>query len=337
MIVRSRVLQPDEIPNQELIVYRGNEIDDVKRAIHRLLSHGADSPFVLNGPPGTGKTMVTQHVLDRWYTDDVTAYVDCWHHYDDYHLLAEVVDNLSLDIVHQNSSPKSDFVEALSDDPDEHRLVVLDEADLIPEPAPLARLASAPKLAVLAIVNDPGEVRPMIDDVWGKPADRQFLEFGGYSVQALTEILDKRAEHGLRGSPISRTQLERISGWADGDARLGIMTLRETAKAASGDITDADLTTGYEHAQSLLHQQIIDRLTDHQRTVYDIVAEIGPAAPGKIQNKYRYRVDNPRSRKTVTKYLSKMCWYGLLEDHGSTRNRRYGLDTNTYVQPELTD
>jgi Cdc6-like AAA superfamily ATPase len=282
--------------------------------------------------------MVARHVLRQSSHRDrlQTAYVDCWEHYDEYHLLSRVVDRLGIAVVHENSTPKRALVDALQDDTDSHRVVVLDELEMVHDPAPLKQLACAPQLDVVAIVNDPTEIKDIVEGAWGDLPDRQFLQFRPYSVTRLAAILSKRAELGLRDGLLSTRTTERIAEAAGGDARLGICIVRaaaeHAAEARADQITDDHIAAGVETAEQELHQTMLNRLTDHQRTLYQIVREAGELEPSEIETEYERRIDDTRSRKTMQTYLSKMEHYGLLKATGTTHDRTYRVDTSGYVE-----
>lgn len=67
----------------------------------------------------------------------------------------------------------------------------------------------------------------------------------------------------------------------------------------------------------------LESVTPHQRVVYDIVREHGPVGPSEIHERYSEAVDNPRTKRTVRAYLSKMAQYNLREADGSSRDREY--------------
>ena len=71
----------------------------------------------------------------------------------------------------------------------------------------------------------------------------------------------------------------------------------------------------------------------HQRVVYDIVRDHGPLGPNEIHDHYTQAVDDPRTKRTVRTYLSKIAQYNLLEAEGTSRDREYSLVDSSAASP----
>ena len=80
-------------------------------------------------------------------------------------------------------------------------------------------------------------------------------------------------------------------------------------------------------------QKSLDSLTPHQRVVYDIVREHGPVGPSEIHERYSEDVDDPRTKRTIRTFLSKMAQYNLLEAEGTSRDREYSLVDSAAASP----
>ncbi|WP_071933133.1 hypothetical protein [Halodesulfurarchaeum formicicum] len=59
--------------------------------------------------------------------------------------------------------------------------------------------------------------------------------------------------------------------------------------------------------------------------VYQIVFEQGPLNPGSIFEQYADRMDDPRTQRTVRKYLRKLTEYDLLTAEGISQTREYSV------------
>jgi cell division control protein 6 len=57
--------------------------------------------------------------------------------------------------------------------------------------------------------------------------------------------------------------------------------------------------------------------------LYDTIAAEEPIAPGDLYEAYEAAVDDPRTRRTVRTYLTKLEQYSLVVADGSAQGRRY--------------
>jgi len=153
-----------------------------------------------------------------------------------------------------------------------------------------------------------------------------------YRDEQLYDILRARVRWGLKQDAVTDGQLYCIADAAAGDARLAIGILRSAAGKAEREnnerITDKILQDAAEDARAQIRQKSLDSLTPHQRVVYEIIREQGALGPAEIHEKYTVRVDEPRTKRTIRTYLSKMTQYNLLEAKGTSRDRKYTLITN---------
>jgi len=158
-----------------------------------------------------------------------------------------------------------------------------------------------------------------------------------YHDEQLYDILSARAKWGLDEDVVTDEQLYRIVDAAAGDARLAIGILRTAAGRADREnhehITDDMLLDAAEDARAQIKQRSLDSLTPHQRVVYEVVREHGPVGPSEIHERYTEEADDPRTKRTVRTYLSKMAQYNLLEAEGTSRDREYSLVDSTAASP----
>ncbi len=158
-----------------------------------------------------------------------------------------------------------------------------------------------------------------------------------YHDEQLYDILSARAKWGLNEDVITDDQLYQIADAAAGDARLAIGILRTAASTANREncerITDGILQNAAEDARAQIRQKSLDSLTPHQRVVYDIVRDHAPVGPSEIYDRYTEEVDDPRTKRTVRTYLSKMEQYNLLKAEGTSRDREYLLVDSATASP----
>jgi Cdc6-like AAA superfamily ATPase len=122
-----------------------------------------------------------------------------------------------------------------------------------------------------------------------------------------------------------------------GDARLALGILRTAASTADREsrdrITDDILLDAADDARARIKQKGLGSLTPHRWVVYDTVREHGPLGPSEIYVRYTEEVDDPRTKRTIRTYLSKMEQYNLLEAKGTSRDREYSLVDSAAASP----
>lgn len=124
-----------------------------------------------------------------------------------------------------------------------------------------------------------------------------------------------------------RPECERIAEAVDGDARIAIATLRIAARRADDDaadrITQDIIGQALPQARQELRRRHIDGLPLHHQAIFRVIEEHDRIAPRELFEEYRNRVDEPKSNRTVRKYLKQLERDELIAAEGSTRDRRY--------------
>mgnify|MGYP002761073861 CR=1 FL=1 len=155
------------------------------------------------------------------------------------------------------------------------------------------------------------------------------IHFDQYSKQELMSILEDRVRWGVRPDVVTESQLENIADAAAGDARVAIGILRNaaqnTGQTEEDVIDEATIKNAVSEAKVEIRQTNVEKLTDDQQIVYDIIAEHGEIAPNELYEAYEQTAPNPRSQRMVRNYLSKLSRYNLIEMNGANRGRSYRL------------
>jgi Cdc6-like AAA superfamily ATPase len=229
--------------------------------------------------------------------------------------------------VHRRSTPTDALTERLRN-VDAPVVLVCDEADQLQEPAALSDLHRVPGLTLVVIANREPELFAALDDrLASRLRTAARVRVDRYSTTELVAILRARAEEGLEPGAVTDAQLRTIADRAAGDPRVAIGALRAAARQAHRDgrarVREDDVVEAVPAAETLVHERTVERLTDHQRTLYDLVREAGEVDPGTLYDRYESRVDDPKSRRTLRNYLAKMAHYDLVERDGETRGRVY--------------
>jgi Cdc6-like AAA superfamily ATPase len=332
MIRDARVLRAGFVPRE--VEHRDAEVNHLSSVLQPITDGEPADTAVVTGPSGTGKTCISQFVTERLREEVLqveATYVNCWRNYTRFRTLYQVLDSLGETIdIHRQSTPHDVLVNRLEQYEGPRTVVILDEADQLEDPSVIYDLHSLPQFAIICIANQEEQLFSRVDDrLVSRLRSSEHVRMDRYHDEQLFDILTARVKWGLEQDVITDEQLYRIADAAAGDARLAIGMLRTAASRADREnadrITDEILLDAAGDARAQIRQKSLESLTPHQRTVYDIVRENGPLAPGKIHERYAQRVEEPRTKRTVRTYLSKMEQYNLLRAEGTSRDREYSL------------
>jgi len=340
MIRDARVLRAGFVPRE--VEHRDAEVNHLSSILEPITNGEPADTAIVTGPSGAGKTCISKFVTERLreeVLDVETTYVNCWRNYTRFRTLYQILDDLGATIdIHRQSTPHDELVDRLQQHDGPRTVVILDEVDQLEDPSVIYDLHSLPQFAIICIANKEEELFSRVDDrLVSRLRSSEHVRMDKYHDEQLYDILSARAKWGLEEDVITDDQLYRIADAAAGDARLAIGILRTAAGKADREnherITDDILLDAAEDARAQIKQKSLDSLTPHQRVVYDIVREHGPIGPSEIHERYTEDVDDPRTKRTIRTYLSKMEQYNLLEAEGTSRDREYSLVDSAAASP----
>ncbi|UPV72941.1 orc1/cdc6 family replication initiation protein [Halorussus limi] len=332
MITDARVLDPTFVPAETQ--HRDAELNTLSAALNPITRGEPAETALLFGPSGVGKTCIAKFAVDQ-LNDTVAnfnhAYINCWQNYSRFQTLYRVLEGIgqSLDI-HRESTPTDKLLDRLRDYDGPPYVIILDEVDQHEDTSVLYDLYRVREVSMVLIANREVELFTQLDDrVASRLTAAMRIHFDRYGVAELVSILEDRVRWGLREDAITTDQLERIADAAAGDARVAISTLRTAARNAveqgRNQITDALIEEAEPKAMAEIQQKTVQKLTEHQRLVYDIINDYGEIEPGELYAEYRDQADNPRTERTIRNYLRKLCHYNLVQAEGEGRRRVYRI------------
>jgi orc1/cdc6 family replication initiation protein len=330
MIRDARVLRAGFVPQE--VEHRDAEVNHLSSVLEPITNGEPANAAIVTGPSGTGKTCLSKFVTERLREEvlDVEAtYVNCWRNYTRFRALYQVLDDLGGTIdVHRQSTPHDELINRIQQYEGPRTVVILDEADQLEDPSVIYDLHSLPQFAVICIANEEEQLFGRVDDrLVSRLRSSEHVRMDRYHDEQLFDILSARAKWGLDEDVVTDDQLYRVADAAAGDARLAIGMLRTAASKATREnherITDDVLLDAAEDARAQIRQKSLDSLTPHQHVVYEVVRDHGPLGPSAIHDRYTDEVEDPRTKRTVRTYLSKMAQYNLLEAEGTSRDREY--------------
>ncbi|WP_256409721.1 Cdc6/Cdc18 family protein [Halorubrum rutilum] len=340
MIRDARVLRAGFVPRE--VEHRDAEVNHLSSVLEPITNGEPADTAIVTGPSGVGKTCVSKFVTERLREEvlDVEAtYVNCWRNYSRFRTLYQILDDIGATIdIHRQSTPHDELIDRLQQYDGPRTVVILDEVDQLEDPSVIYDLHSMEQFAVICIANKEEELFSRVDDrLVSRLRSSEHVRMDKYHNEQLYDILSARAKWGLENGVIADDQLYQIADAAAGDARLAIGMLRSAASTADREnheeVTNDILLDAAEDARAQIKQKSLDSLTPHQRVVYDIVRDHGPLGPSEIHDHYTEAVDDPRTKRTVRTYLSKMAQYNLLEAEGTSRDREYSLVDSAAASP----
>jgi orc1/cdc6 family replication initiation protein len=340
MIRDARVLRAGFVPQE--VEHRDAEVTHLSSVLRPLTDGEPADTALVTGPSGAGKTCISQFVTERLREEalDIEAtYINCWRNHTRFRTLYQLLDDIGKTIdIHRQSTPHDELIDRLQQYDGNRTVVILDEADQLEDTSVIYDLHSLPQFAVICITNNEEDLFGRVDDrLVSRLRASERIRMDTYADEQLVDILSARVKRGLEQGVVTDEQLYSIADAAAGDARLAIGILRTAASAADRGnhdrITDSLLDEAAEDARTQIRQKSLDSLTPHQRIVYDIIKDDGPLSPTEIHDQYVDEVEDPRTKRTVRTYLSKMSQYNLLEADGTSRDRQYTLVTEVTPSP----
>ncbi|ARS91680.1 Cdc6/Cdc18 family protein [Natrarchaeobaculum aegyptiacum] len=329
MIVDARVLREDFVPTE--VVHRHDEVTHLSETLEPLLYGERAEPAFLFGPTGVGKTCIARYTLEQLREEDPeirTAYVNCWQEYTRFRVLYAILEAIDRTADLHRSTPKDELFGRLEAADEGPIVVILDEVDQLEETDVLYDLYRLRHVSLVMIANREDELFARLDDrIRSRLHASTRVRFDRYRTTELAAILQRRAEKALEPGAVSDAQFRTIADAASGDARVGIGILRSAARRAerrgTDQFTDDVIEASIPDAQTAIRRKTLEGLIEHQRILYEVIADAGEIEPTDLYDAYERRVTKPKTERTLRNYLTKMVHYDLIEAVGKRRGRSY--------------
>jgi len=340
MIRDARVLRAGFVPRE--VEHRDSEVNHFSSVLRPLTDDDPADTAIVTGPSGVGKTCLSKFVTERLREEALNVeatYINCWRNYTRFRTLYQILDDVGRTIdIHRQSTPHDELIDRLQQYDGDRTVVILDEADQLEDTSVIYDLHSMPQFAVICITNNEEDLFGQVDErLVSRLRASEHVRMDSYHDDQLFDILSARVKRGLEQGVVTDEQLYSIADAAAGDARLAIGILRTAARTAERNgeenITESLLSDAAHDARTQLRQKSLESLTPHQRVVYDLIEDHGPAGPSEIYDQYTDEVEDPRTKRTVRNYLSKMTQYNLLTADGTSRDRQYTVITEATPSP----
>ncbi|WP_227134632.1 Cdc6/Cdc18 family protein [Halorubellus salinus] len=330
MIQNGRALRQQHVPSE--LVHREGEVDALTASLGGGPS-GMTENTIVTGPSGAGKTSTTRYVLRKLEDarlDVETGFVDCIGANSSTGALAGLFrDSDRSAPLDPRANARTVLINRLRELDDEF-VAVLDEADVLEDKQVIHALYGLPNVTTVLISVNYDDLLINCDTrIQKRIRTFQHVEFDQYGDAQLADILTKRANVGLVPGSIAEDTIWYMADQAAGDARLAITILRLAAKQCT-DRRQDEITTDVvddvvENARSEIASRYIEKLSTHQRILYEVIKQEGTIQAGDLYAQYRERASDPMAERTLRSYLNSMEREGLIEQQGGGRYTEYAL------------
>jgi cell division control protein 6 len=315
------------------LVHRDGPLDALSASLEPVVRHGTGRQTHIFGPSGAGKTCLARYCLKQLREEAPHVrrqYINCWEHFATTAILYQLAAGVGKAADIRPDTVSHDELLRRVRDADEYAyVVVLDEVDQIEEPQLLYQLYRMPHVHTIYIANEEHAFFTRLDErLTSRLRSGEPITLDRYSRDELVSILERRAEAGLETGATTQAILTEIAQLATGDARVAVETLFQAARKArargSGTIEQRDIEDAEPVARSELRQKTLSQLTRHQRLLYEALCDgPGETGMGDLEQRYQERVEQPKSTKTLRRYLQKLAQYNLVAIEGEKSGRRY--------------
>lgn len=242
-IIRSEQLLTPESPPPN-IVGREREIHSIRDAVHPLTEGKTPDNLLVYGPPGSGKTVCVDHVLDALENETgvKTVRINCWQYRTRPSLLTELLIQLGYPAP-RKGKPVDTLLKLIGTWLDKNRsvAVALDEFDRFEDKAEIIydlhilSQQSENKLGLILISNLPPE-EFLLDSRSRSRLNCRSIKFQPYTSEELRKILNDRIKKAFEPGTVQPEVIETIAdevAESDGDCRDAIERLRQAGRKAS--------------------------------------------------------------------------------------------------------
>jgi Cdc6-like AAA superfamily ATPase len=345
MITELRVFNEMYVPSS--LPARHAERQQLSRALSPAENARRPNDVLLHGPSGVGKTVTARFMCNELRKAAGVPYtrISCVSASDTAILYQAITGHPRDSAIHRNA-PVDRMLSVLDELATTPYVLILDEADTLPETNILELLFEVPMVSVIVICHD--------DEEWvGRLSEREASRFpisqrihlDRYDVDELTAILQRRRKHGLLHGVASDDQLRRIADETAGVARYGIQSLRAAAEFAEDrehdKIRDEDVCDAFDRATAAIREANLRSLSFGHHVVYELIRAAGEIKAGDLQDEYdavapqlyQGRQRNPVSDRMVRNYRDKLVEYDLVDKSGSNRWLTYSVEDASLVAP----
>ncbi len=306
----------------EKFVGRKRQIREIVRHLQPVKNGDFSQYLYIHGPPGMGKTAIIRTILKENFGKQY-VYVNCFRDRTTHKILEEVL--LHSGIMISGKESIRDMIKKFEKSK-KRLLVCLDEADYIKDTDILGVFVRN-LCGLILISNDHS-----FSKIDSKLRSRIFfneIEFEPYGHDDLNEILTHRVSYGLRDGSIKDNLLSVVSKMCNGDARIGLQTLKMAANEAESNnsniITMSEIKSSAQRTRKYSLSLILGELNEPQIKILEILKEKKNIKSGELMRIYRQKSDHDINDRTYRNYMMQLVDFALVKEGGTTKARTYEI------------
>ncbi len=341
-----KIVHFDHIPDQ--ILHRDEELAVVTQTLIPITKKSRPSNLLIYGKPGTGKTLVTKHVLQKIkknveekHTDYIIKFVflNAKNESTLYGLLVRLGNELD----QENELPKTGLsIGAILDkifdtisSKSLHVIFVIDEIDFLAKliiksgndilynlTRANERLAGKGSLTLIGISNDLTFKENLDPRVISSLGEEEII-FPNYSTEQLHKILEERIKQAFTENSVEESALNlcaAMAGGEHGDARRAIDLIRVAGEIAerqqSDKVTPVHVREASQKMEENKEEKALKSYPLHEKLLILGVMKANGSSTGEIYSSYRELCKTVRQKeltnRRITQILSEIELSGII-------------------------
>ena len=323
IIVNEEALTEAFVPTR--LFHREGQVRELERCLKPALKNRSIENIFLMGTSGTGKTTITKWILENYFKE-ISAYVNCWKYRTTHEVLKEVL--LALQVPVHGREPTGELTKSLEKIVKKTKVIVcLDEVDRLDDFDLLYLLARSG--CGLILISTRCHVLASLTTRIRSSLALTEIEFPPYKTDELYDIIRDRVEFAFRPGSLKNEFIKLASLAAQGDARTGLEIVRKAGKKAEvrylNEVTMRELEETINETNKLKMVYPVDKLNEHQKTIYDILERKRKLSSGLLYSEYCTLVKSPVVDRAYRNYMQRMVNLGLIKAEGKGRWKQYEI------------
>ena len=317
------VLLAEYLP--KLLPHREDKVKQLAdNLLHASKGRKPQNTFLF-GPPGIGKTVVTKFVFRKFedYSGIKTFYINCWDYKTAHSILSKIAVELGA-FVQRRGMGKDEIIERLVESCKKIKkglVICLDEVDQVEEETlyNLARINQYIKnpFGLVLISNNP-YVFVEIDRRIKSSLNLEEVEFKGYSLNEMKEILEKRTKLAFLSVEDGVVLLcANHAAKHGGDVRVGLECLIKAGRVAE---KENSRKLKVDHVKEILPSVkpakphiLRERVGEDEKIILEILDEKKKLFSGELYKEYCERSEAPVSERSFRNFVNHLAEINLVK------------------------